>query len=199
MFRTLLLTVLMAFSFNTMAQTANPCDNIPAATKDMTPNEVTTLLDACRGKAATGIKAAADVITPENANRFSEAAKGVASAVGIAAKELGIAANDFLDSPAGYVLAAVLLFNYGGSLIAGILFGLPITLLSMIFLYRFYRQYRTGEAEYAYIPVLWGLFNVRRIVKYKRECFDEGDCFYTLAIGAGVLTANGILWANLLS
>lgn len=199
MFRNILLVLLMAFSFNAVAQNkTNPCDNIPLATKEMNAQEVNTLLEACRGKAASGVAAITDSVTPENASRFSEAAKGVAQAVGIAAKELGIAANDFLDSPAGYVLAAVLLFNYGGSLIAGILFGLPITFLALFLLYKFYRNYRAAECEYQYIPVLWGMFHRRRIVKYRMNEFDEGDCFYTLAIAAGTFIGLTILWGNLL-
>lgn len=199
MFRNILLVLLMAFSFNAVAQNkTNPCDNIPLATKEMNAQEVNTLLEACRGKTASGVAAIADTVTPENASRFSEAAKGVAQAVGIAAKELGIAANDFLDSPAGYVLAAVLLFNYGGSLIAGILFGLPITFLALFLLYKFYRNYRAAECEYQYIPVLWGMFHRRRIVKYRMNEFDEGDCFYTLAIAGGTFIGLVILWGNLL-
>jgi predicted PurR-regulated permease PerM len=196
MIRTIILTIVLAFSFNAVAQTANPCENIPDTTKNMTAEQTKTLLSACRAE-KTATKVVSN-ITPENAKTFSEAASGVASAVGTAAKELGIAANDFLDSPAGYVLAAVLLLNYGGTLIGGVLFGLPITLLSLFFLARYIRQYRTGVAEYAYIPVLWGMFSVRRVVKYTTNQFDEGDCFYTLAIGVGYMLGMGILWANLL-
>lgn len=66
MFRNILLVLLMAFSFNAVAQNkTNPCDNIPVATKDMTQNEVSTLLEACRGKAASGVAAIADTVTPE--------------------------------------------------------------------------------------------------------------------------------------
>ena len=63
MFRNILLVLLMAFSFNAVAQNkTNPCDNIPVATKDMTQNEVSTLLEACRGKTASGVAAIADTV-----------------------------------------------------------------------------------------------------------------------------------------
>lgn len=198
MFRIVALVFMMMFSFNVIAQNADICADVPAATKNLTSQEANVILKACRRDEGNPISKVAENITPENANRFSEAAKGVAQAVGIAAKELGIAANDFLDSPAGYVLAAVLLFNYGGYIISGILFGLPITIIVLTVLYKFYRNARTGDCEYTYVPVLWGMFSVRRIVKREAREFGEGDYFLIItAVGAsfiGIL----ILWANIL-
>ncbi len=65
MFRNILLVLLMAFSFNAVAQNkTNPCDNIPLATKEMNAQEVNTLLEACRGKAVSGVAAIADTRMP---------------------------------------------------------------------------------------------------------------------------------------
>lgn len=83
MIRSLLLVTLLLFSGLAFAQTAtpNPCANIAEATRNLSQQEVSTLLETCRAPRATVVEQLAN---PETANKWSDAAKGFAEAIGVA-------------------------------------------------------------------------------------------------------------------
>lgn len=134
MIRSILLVFALMFSFSTFAQTAtpNPCANIPEATRGKSSTEIQTILETCRADAVE-VASVLPEVTPEKAAEWSDAAKGFAEAIGIAARELGIATNDFLMSPAGVLLAAILLFNYAG----GAIVGFPFTIFTVLLMFWF--------------------------------------------------------------
>lgn len=197
MFRNLLLSALLAFAaVPAFAQeTPNPCADLANATKGLSAQATATLLDSCREK-GNGIPAVVkEMADPEQANQWADAAKGIAQAIGIAAKELGIAANDFLDSPAGFVVALLLLLNYGGSVI-GMFFAVPLTFLLTYVFYKMISKVWVDKAEYEFVPVLWGMFSIRRVKSVVHNEAAEGTGFmtavYLFAYGVGC----AILWVN---
>ena len=95
MFRNLL--ILFTFFISSMAfaqNVPNPCADIAEATRGKTSTQIETILQSCRGDGSS-----TPVLTASNAKEWSEIASAFASAAGTAAKELGVATNDFLDSP----------------------------------------------------------------------------------------------------
>lgn len=64
-----------------------------------------------QAKGGTVIQTVSEAVTSERVSAFGLAAKDVAAAIGIAAKELGVAANDFLATPAGILVAAVVIWK----------------------------------------------------------------------------------------
>lgn len=198
-FKTLLFLLALAFSLTAcnvaFAQTAtvNPCENLAEATRGKNYNEVDTILKSCRKSAGTVTEAIAEKMPDaEEVTGWSQAAKGFAEALGIAAKQLGIAVNDFLNSPAGILLAVILLFNYAG----GAIVGLPFTMFSLWMLWRLARRLTIATVEYENVPVFWG-FTTRRRVKYTKMTSISSENGMTLFLAAlGLLILNGIIWLN---
>lgn len=195
MIRNIVLAVMLMFSTNAFAQTAsvpNPCTDIPAATAGKSQTEVSVILETCRG-ASGSVGNAIQNVTPEKAAVWTQAAKGFAEAIGIAAKELGIATNDFLDSPAGYLLAAILVVNYAG----GIVIGLPTTLFSILVILWIYRRAKTSKIDYERVPVLWGAFTINRKKAVEYSEISESDGVVLLISGLAMLLINLIVWLNI--
>lgn len=57
--------------------------------------------------------------TPEDIKEWAGVAKGFAEALGVAAKEMGIAVNDFLGSPAGVLTAILIMWKVMGNVFVG--------------------------------------------------------------------------------
>lgn len=188
MLRSIILAVSLMFSSVAMAQTVNPCDNIPEATRGKNSTEIATILETCRGDNGN-----MPTITPEKAAEWSDAAKGFAEALGIAAKELGIATNDFLMSPAGFLLAAILLFNYAG----GAIIGLPFSIFTILLMFSLIRRLMTDKIEYEVVPVLWGAFQWRRKkVVRSVDYITEGKGALLILSALGLFIMNVIVWLN---
>ena len=195
MFRSILLAFTLMFSTAAFAQTANvpnPCADIAEATRGKSATEIQTILETCRTKASESGSILPEV-TPEKAAEWSDAAKGFAEALGIAARELGIATNDFLMSPAGFLLAAILLFNYAG----GAIIGLPFSVFTILLMFWLIRRLTTGKVEYEMVPIFWGAFHYRR--KKLMETADsigEDNALLLLLTALGLGFMNIIVWFN---
>ena len=195
MFRSVLLVFALMFSTAAFAQTANvpnPCADIAEATRGKNPTEIQTILESCRAKASEAASILPE-LTPEKAADWSNAAKGFAEALGIAARELGIATNDFLTSPAGFLLAAILLFNYAG----GAIVGLPFSIFTILLMYWLIRRLMTGKVEYETVPIFWGAFQYRRKkLAQSVDYISEGKAALMIltAIGLGIM--NIVVWVN---
>ncbi len=192
MLRSILLSLAFLVATPAFAQDAgpNPCANLAEATRGLSSDKTATLLESCRTGASvpSTITKMAD---PDTASKWSQAAKGFAEALGIAAKELGIAANDFLDSPAGYLLAAILLFNYAG----GAIVGFPFTIFTLLFWWYINRRVMVESTEYERVPVLWGAFSFRRV---KQTVYDKSEytAIFALLSALGLVVLNIIVWVN---
>lgn len=194
MFRSILLVFALMFSATAFAQTAapNPCANIAEATRGKNPTEIQTILESCRTEAASATSILPEM-TPERAAEWSDAAKGFAEALGIAARELGIATNDFLTSPAGVLLAAILLFNYAG----GAIVGFPFTIFTILVLLWLVRRLTTEKVEYETVPLLWGLVHYRRKkVDASVEYLSDSKGILLLLATVVMVVLNLIVWAN---
>lgn len=189
MIRYILLALAIMLTPSAFAQNAapNPCQNIAEATRGKEYHEINTLLESCRAKTPTLN------VSSEEASEWSSAAKEFAGAIGIAAKELGVAVNDFLDSPAGILLAVILILNYGG----GLVIGLPVTFASFAFMGWLYHRILTGKVEYQMVPVLWGAFHIRRKVSTQRvqEIGDGAGGIFLLS-GILLFILNVIVWIS---
>ena len=189
-YKYMLVIALALSSFGAMAQstTVNPCDNIAEVTSQMTQNEVSTLLKTCRNGGTTS------TITQKNVSKLAPAAKGIAEAIGIAAKELGIATNDFLKSPAGFLVAALLIFNFGGGLIFCVAFSVISFLIASMTILRL----RIASCEFESVPVLWGAFSIRRVKSaIAHKDYDNMVGFMMFCVMVLALLLNALVWFNI--
>jgi len=176
-----LLLALMLVAMPAFAQDTNPCTNIPEATRGKNADSVETILDLCR---KANVKPALSINTAvlpeaEEVSEWSQAARGFAEAIGVAAKGLGIAVNDFMKSPAGVLLALILLLNYAG----GVIIGVPFVMFTILVFAYMFRRVTIDSISYENVPMFWGMITVRRRTVVKMTSID-GD-------SAGVLAVTG--------
>lgn len=172
-FRNIILMLALAFcAMPAFAQNANPCDDIPETTRGKSPDAVATILSMCRSAAAGPLlnTVTANAPKPEEVSEWSQAAKGIAEAIGVAAKGLGIAVNEFLNSPAGVLVAFVLTVKYAG----GVIIGIPFVVFSILVWVYVYRRASIKTIAYENVPMFWGMLTVRRKTKVEMEAMD-GD------------------------
>lgn len=190
MFRNLLFLLAIFASSMSFAQNApNPCADIAEATRGKTSTQIDTILQSCRGE--SGLMT--PTLTADNAQEWADIAQAFAKAAGTAAKELGVATNDFLDSPAGYLLAGVLIYNYGGGFI---LVGIPFALFTILLYLFIARAAYTAEITYTPVPVLWGFWTIRRKTRKYREYLGESRGGFLAIIGIALALLNVAVIVN---
>ena len=85
--------------------------------------------------------------TEQVSENLALAAEGFAKALGIAAKEMGVAVNDFITTPAGILTAGIIVYKIFGDDIREILVGLFLVYFSISFFNRQYRQIKIKSYE----------------------------------------------------
>ena len=119
----------------------------------------------------------------EKAARFGQI---IGSGIGAAARELGIAVNEFSQTTPGRVAMLILIWKYMGDAILGVMVAIPVLVLGMWVGWKMEHRgrQRNYTREYVYVPVLWGLFNRRKLAKevYNRnsESSESDDWMQTI-------------------
>lgn len=157
-------------SFNSFAQSAE-CKIDP----NWNQQKINDTLAACKQQAET--------VTPEvvaqNVSVYAEVAKGVAEAIGIAAREVGVAVDEFVKTDAGKMTIALIVWHVAGDDIKGILFGIPGILFAVWLWFAITnRLKRTGE--FITIKNRWG--NEQSIHKLKPVADLDGPDGFGLPI-----------------
>lgn len=122
---------------------------------------------------------------------YGEYAKQIAEAVGILAKELGMAVDDFLHTDAGLLVAFLLVWKIAGASILGFIIGVPMIIAIWIMVIKAGKNMLVNEHEERTVK---GWFNSEKIVlipKYRRFRDLDGDEQTVMWVGtivAGVLT-----------
>jgi hypothetical protein len=130
-----LITIMALFgSMSVMAQEAD-C----AIDPDWKQSKINDTLEACKTQSPKAVA--------ENVNQYAEIAKGVAEAMGVAAKEIGIATNEFVKTDAGKITVALIIWQVAGDELKGIIFGIPL-LLFAVWLFFKLRDHITRTGEY---------------------------------------------------
>lgn len=97
------------------------------------------------------------------ATDMAAVAESFARAIGIAARELGVAVNDFLNTPAGMLTAVVIIWKVIGADVVTILVCVPIMAIFTIAFFKILRGLLVSGYETTQHSLLFGL------VKYTRR------------------------------
>lgn len=100
-----------------------------------------------------------------------------------AAREVGVAANEFANTPLGKVTVALVVYKMVGKQILEVITGAFILLVGTSLSLWFLLSRRWEEVKYEYRPVLWGLFNRKYVVS---SIIDE-DVVVPKLIAAGLV------------
>lgn len=126
---------------------------------DWKQSKINETLEACKQQA----ESAAPEVVAQNVSAYAEVAKGVAEAIGIAAREVGVAVDEFVKTDAGKMTIALIVWHVAGDDIKGVLFGTPVAIFGAWFLFGMWaRIRRTGEYD---TVKKW--YGEKRIPKYK--------------------------------
>lgn len=109
---------------------------------DWTAEKVATTLAACKAanQPATREEVVAEV------SEYAQVAKSIAEAVGIAAREVGVATNEFIKTDAGKITIFFVAWHVFGEDIKGVVFGIPLAIFAVwLFFALLHRIRKTGE------------------------------------------------------
>lgn len=101
-----------------------------------------------------------------------EAAEGFGRAFTIAAKELGITANEFLASPAGKLTAGLIIWKVMGASIVKILFGMFFVVSGLTLARVVYKRLFTKGYEKVEYSRFGGLFTGTRLIRIPKSIGD---------------------------
>lgn len=118
---------------------------------------------------------AAKMKSPENvsatvrqeATAWAELGANIGTAMVSAARELGVAANEFSQTSLGKVVTLIIVYKVIGKDILGVAVGSFILLFGFGVVLWLLMTKRFGEAKYEYRPMFWGLWQRRVVSMYR--------------------------------
>lgn len=189
MFIFLAVLLCCTFTVNAQAQTQTP---VPCAVDpDWTTAKLQEELERCRVKMQPEvINQIAEQITVERVSEYSKLAKGIAEAIGIAARETGLAVNEFLATDAGFMVAVLIVWKIIGAQIIGIVIGVIAMIAIPIVAFRAVKFARTDGYNYHESVGLFGITR-RKAEPVLDNNIGEGAGFMIFAI----TIASMVLWS----
>jgi hypothetical protein len=124
------------------------------------------------------------------------ASEGFAKALGVAARELGIAANDFLATDAGRLTAAIIIWKVLGKSLVALVIGTLLLVISIGFYFNVVQRCMVSEYTYKPRSLLFGLIKYEKAVPvYKREPDWDAWVVSTIALGMAVGASLAIMFS----
>lgn len=135
-----------------------------------------------------------DVTNPEALSAYGTVAQEWAKALGIAATELGIAADEFLGTGAGKLTAAVIIWQVAGDSLLGLVFGIPLLIVIIVMGTSIARRCLVDKITYSETEKNWRGKPLIKEIKYH----DTDECAgywitYLATIVFSIWTIAGII------
>jgi hypothetical protein len=86
-----------------------------------------------------------------------------------AAKEIGMAANDFVQTPLGKVTMGIIVYKIVGASLLKVFFGTFVLLFSYSLAMWFLLRKKYDSAEYENRAMFWGLYNRKLVTKFSTD------------------------------
>lgn len=120
----------------------------------------------------------------KEAEAWGELGTNMGRAMVGAAKEVGVAANEFSQTPLGKVVVFLAVYKIIGQEILGVVIGSLILVVGYsVALWLLFTR-RWSNVQYEYSPTLWGIYNRKRVI----SCKTDNEIAIAKIIGAGILT-----------
>jgi len=132
--------------------------------------------------------------------QMAQAAEGFAKALGIAARELNITVNQFLDSPAGKLTAALIIWKVAGAAFLKLMYGMFFVTVGMIITRLIYVRLFTSGYEKVEYKSFGGLFTGTKLIRIPKtigQLTRDGEwlafwvmigvCLGSLVIGGAII------------
>ena len=157
----------------------------------LTPEQVAALNKqvAEMGSQPTNVSAS----VRKEAEAWGELGANMGKAMVGAAKEVGVAANEFSQTSLGKIVVFLAAYKIVGQDVLGVIFGTLILIFGYSLAVWLLTTKRWSKVEYEYEPVLWGMFKKSRIVKIDT---DSDTVTGKLIVGAGLLVLTTVVGLN---
>lgn len=156
---------------------------IDCSTVDMNDKSpvMQVLIDQCKPKTE-------EKITPDDVREWGSLGKEFSSAVVDTAKELGVAVNEFLYTPVGFLIA----FYFMWDMIGGIIIGIPLLIFIWWMYFKVCNIFTKPKSyiEYETVPYLWGAFYLKKAktIRYDKVSGEAYLCWFILGFPAIILS-----------
>ena len=129
----------------------------------------------------------------KEAEAWGELGSNMGKAMVGAAKEIGVAANEFSQTSLGRIVVFLAAYKIIGHDALGIIFGTLILVFGYGFALWVFTTRRWSNVKYEYEPVLWGMYKRQRIVSTS----TESDVVTTkVIVGCGLLVLSTLVGLN---
>lgn len=156
-------------------------------TSKLTPEQVAALAKKAQEMSSQPVNISASV--RKEAEAWGELGANMGKAMVGAAKEVGVAANEFSQTPLGKVVVFMAAYKIVGQDILGVVVGLGILLVGYSLAIWIFVTRRWSEVKYEYDTVMWGLYKRRRIL----TCETSSDVMTGKVISGLFLIATSTL------
>lgn len=160
-FKLFLAGIILAFSFSASAASVD--------VSGLSKEQVEQINKIVQDKSTVSSK------TREELSKWGELGKGVGEALLSAARELGVAANDFARTPLGMVTTGIVVYKIIGRDLLKIIVGSILFTLGWVFGLRLMRHAKGITYTYQSIPIFWGLLNVNKLVTKSSTREDKSE------------------------
>lgn len=116
----------------------------------------------------------------DNTEKWLNIGERVGKMLGGAAREVGIAANEFLQTPVGQMTAAVIVFQYMGGPIIHMFTGIAVLFLGVAVIYFLSRQRRTLTVKYDTTKT--NVFGNHPVIAKERGRMDDDTFGWSIAL-----------------
>lgn len=144
---------------------------------------------AAKMKSPEGISAAAR----KEVGAWADLGTNIGTAMVSAAKEVGVAANEFSQTGLGRIVTGIVVYKIMGRDILGVAVGSFVILFGFTIATWLLFTRRFGEVKYEYKPMLWGLWQRRVITEYK---IDNDNTVGKFIFGGAVLGISLVVGLN---
>ena len=132
-------------------------------TRGLTKEQIAELtIAANKMKTPEGVSAS----VRKEATAWADLGANIGSAMVSAAKEVGVAANEFSQTSLGKIVTVIIVYKVIGRDILGVVVGGAILLFGFGVLTWLLLTHRFGEVKYEYRPMLWGMWQRRVVTEY---------------------------------
>lgn len=206
MFRKLVATVALALCAATAfaGQTAIDTSGLTEAqVAELKAHAAKVVADAAKGTAAADPKEVSAMVTLAASwgPQMAQAAEGFARAIGIAARELNVTANEFLASDAGKLTAALIIWKVAGAGVIKLLYGLLFVTVGLTIARMIYMRLFTAGYEKVEYSRFGGFFKGTKMIRTPKTFGDlnnDGEwlAFWVLIVVlVGTMLIGGVIIA----
>jgi hypothetical protein len=162
-------------------------------TSKLTPEQVATLTKQAQEMASQPVNVS--VTVRKEAEAWGELGANMGKAMVGAAKEVGVAANEFSQTPLGQVVVFMAAYKIIGQDMLSVIIGLSILIFGYSVALWVAMSKRWSDVKYEYDTIFWGIWKRKRLISIN----TDSDTVVAKVLAAGTLLfASSVVGLNII-